>query len=358
MVAPRLIIKITHANIYKFYKVRLNDSIKDIKIKIQDKEGFPVKFQKLFFNKQLLENDKTLSYYQIKKNSNLDLTLESNEKIFVFIQPILGRKITFNLSKNTKIEKLKFKIQKKEIINEQIILKYHNILLEDGKTLKDYNIVNNSIIYLYLKEDYEFIKVHIDFSGRNICLNIINGLSKIRDIKKKLSKIINIPYSELVLYINDKILDDNETLYLDIDGKYTFKLFIKTNTFFAKTSNEIKEDNKANGKDALEKLLMLYECNLRECLNLNDDEDKKLNDNKKLYGYSKPNYGINIFLRGTYSTYCIIFDVYNTVKEFKETIKQEKKIFVNNLTYGGKILKDELTLAEYNVQNNSTIFLL
>ena len=122
-------------NNYKFYNVRLNDSIKDIKLKIQDKKGFPVKFQRLYFNNQLRENDKALSYYQIPKESNLDLVLKPEEKILIFIQPISGQKITFSVSKNIKIEKLKQIIQKKEIINAEFRLKYHNILLEDGKTL-------------------------------------------------------------------------------------------------------------------------------------------------------------------------------------------------------------------------------
>ena len=203
MPAYRIILSVTHATKVKFYKVRLNDSIKDIKIKIQDKEGFPVKFQNLFFNSQLLENDKTLSDYKIPKNSNLDLTLKVDEKILIFIQAISGQKITFSLNKNIKIEELKGKIQKKELINEKFILKYHNILLEDEKTLEDYKIENNSIIYLYLDEPFEFVKIYINFSNRKICLNIINDLSKIKDIKIKLSRIIDIPYSELVLYLND-----------------------------------------------------------------------------------------------------------------------------------------------------------
>ena len=131
----RIIINIILENNHKSFNVGLSDLIKDIKLKIQDKKGFPVKFQQLYYNNQILENDKTLSYYQIPKESNLDLILKPEEKILIFIQAISGQKITFSVSKNKKIEKLKQIIQKKEIINAEFRLKYHNILLEDGKTL-------------------------------------------------------------------------------------------------------------------------------------------------------------------------------------------------------------------------------
>ena len=352
----RIVIKITHENNYKFYKVRLNDSIKDIKLKIQDKKGFPVKFQQLYFNNQLLENDKTLSYYKITKESNLDLALKSEEKILIFIQPISGQKIAFSVSKNKKIEKLKQIIQKKEIINAEFKLKYRNILLEDGKTLDDYKIANNSIIFLYLNKFFEFVKININFYKRKICQNIINGLSKIEDIKRKLSKIINIPYSELVLYIEDKILNDNEIVNLDIDEDYTFKLYIKS-TFFIKSGNENKKKNELSIKDLNESRMKSKpdEYNFWRPLNIkDDDENKNLDDNKELC----EDYGINIFIKNTYTTYALIFDVSKTVKEFKKALIQKKHIFVGNLIYGGKILKDEFTLAEYDVQNNSTIFLL
>lgn len=367
----RIVIKINYENKCKYYKARLNDSIKDIKIKIQDNEGFPFKFQKLFFKNQLLENNKTLYDYGIKNKTNLDLTLEPYEKILIFIQLILGQKIIFSLSKNTKIEKLKYKIQKKELINEKFILKYNNILLEDGKTLEDYKITNNSIIYLYLDGFFEFSKIYANYSNRNICLNIINGSSKIKDIKKKLSKIINIPYSELVLYLDDMILDDNEIVNLDIDKDYTFKLFIKTKTNFIKSYNENNTkdniddiDSHDNGFANLRKLKELIERRYHSVqrLGLLKNDNKKLNDEKTLYDYSITknisNGGMNIFLKGPSCTYTIMAELSDTVKEFKKRIIQEKNIFINNLLYAGNILKDEFILANYNVHNNSTIFLI
>ena len=352
----RIIINIILENNHKSFNVGLSDLIKDIKLKIQDKKGFPVKFQQLYFNTQLLENDKTLSNYHILKDSNLDLILKSEGKILIFIQPVSGQKITFSVNKNTKIEKLIRIIQKKEIINTEFKLKYNNILLEGGKTLEDYKIANNSILDLSLNKSFEFIKIYIYFDKRKIFQNIINGLSKIKDIKTKLSAIINIPYWGLVLYIDDEILDDNKIINLDIEKNHTFKLFQKT--FFIKSENENKKENKLSSKNFIN-LRMAIEpdkCNnLLQPHNIKDnDDDQILDNNKKLCN----DYGINIFIKNTYATYTLLFDVSKTVKEFKKALIHKKHIFVDTLKFGEKILQDEFTLAEYNVQNNSTIFLL
>jgi hypothetical protein len=50
-----------------------SDTIENITQKLQDKGGFPPSIQRLFFNGRLLENERTLSDYNIMKGSTLDL---------------------------------------------------------------------------------------------------------------------------------------------------------------------------------------------------------------------------------------------------------------------------------------------
>ena len=349
------------------------DSIEEIKLMIQVKEGIPPTQQHLIFAGKRLEDDRTLGDYDIKNQSTLHLILRLRGGMQIFIKTLTGKTIILEVYPTDSVRSVKLKLMSKEgFLPSQQRLLCAGKELENHRSLSDYNIQKESTLHLQVVTPDSLSIIYIETSKDIITLDHI-PTDTIGLVKRLICEIQRIPAQQLlVLTYNGKELEDGRHLCdCDVVNRSTLKLQV-----FLRISVTIADDQFISrvppGVEA--KLAAEHQIPNRDSYTVMGDSSSQKSSSAHPIESSpteqeKPSFRlfqdnaalfIQVFIKTpTDKIVTLKIDPTISIERLKQMIQDKEEIPPDQqlLTYSDRILEDTHCLNDYNICDQSTIAL-
>ena len=186
------------------------DTIGNIKSKIEEKEQIRTNKQSLFFANRWLEDDKTLSDYNIRGNDALRLVLKPGfGKMNIHVQLPDGNTLKLHVRPNARIFSCKKMIE--DIPSDQQTIIFDCKELRNSKRLSEYNIHGESLMHVVRTNGT--ITVHIMSPAQKEIVSLRAYPSdSVLSLKARISVKVLAPPCKQRLLLNNEIMKESHSL--------------------------------------------------------------------------------------------------------------------------------------------------
>ena len=185
-------------------------TVADVKTAIERREKILVSQQQYIFSGKMLEDKRLLADYGIRRECILRLVKQRATNVTIFLKVPTGNTLTLHHDPSTSIKQLKASIQEASRIPvDQQQLMFAEILLEDDKTLKSYDVVSQCT--LYLSSDDTFL-IEIQLIDQERIFLAVTPTETICSVKSKIQIREGILPKQQELFFDDMRLENCRTI--------------------------------------------------------------------------------------------------------------------------------------------------
>lgn len=367
------------------------DTVAQVKAKIEQQEGIPVRKQRLIFVGEQLHDDHFFLDYRIEHESAVHLVLREGNSFELYVQAPSGRSHVFEVDPNDSVEQLKNKLRDREGIPCEIQQFYLNDeLLEADRPFCECGVKSGSTLRLTIdrgRTTQIFISVQSQESfplwvSRDTTIASVKEM--IADRKGIATNLQQVYFARALLEddktLRDYVIETNHMLHVQIYRppllQFTVTVQGSENGIIQceepanQTVQEVKQflSGRLNVPSDQQQLFFqgseldndrkLSDCDVTDRCNL----DLVLNQPATIAGRAstKPSGAILFVKTLTGKTVMVEVAPTDTVLNMKEQIATKEGVEVEHqcLVCGGKILDNQMTVSECGIQNQSMLHLV